>query len=62
MSGMTQPSHVQLIEDMQKLIAELERLKASLTVLGRWTQVETVDGAIEGVRRSLGNMERPLYH
>jgi hypothetical protein len=51
-----------VIEDMRQLIAELERLKVALGMLGRWAQVKTVEKAIKGVSRMLGNMERSLYN
>jgi hypothetical protein len=62
MSGMSLASRQQVIEDMRQLIAELERLKVALGMLGRWAQVKTVEKAIKGVSGMLGNMERSLYN
>ena len=59
---MSLASRQQVIEDMRQLIAELERLKVALGMLGRWAQVKTVEKAIKGVSRMLGNMERSLYN
>ena len=59
---MSLASRQQVIEDMRQLIAELERLKVALGMLGRWAQVKTVEKAIKGVSGMLGNMERSLYN
>jgi hypothetical protein len=62
MSGMSLASRQQVIEDMRQLIAQLERLKAALGVLGQWTLVGTVEEAIKGVSEMLGNMQRSVYN
>jgi hypothetical protein len=51
-------SRKQLVDDVRQLIAELEYLKAALTLLGRDLQVEAVEGAIEGTRGMLSEIER----
>lgn len=61
MSGMSLGSRKQLIEDVRQLIAELEYLKAALTLLGRDMQVKAVEGAIEGTRDMLCRIEGSSY-
>jgi hypothetical protein len=59
---MSPASREQIVEDMKQLIAELEHLKAALTLLGRVMQVEAVEGAIEGTRGMLDKIERSQHH
>jgi hypothetical protein len=60
MSEMPVASRKQLVEDVRQLVAELEYLKAALILLGRGTQVEALEGAIEGTRSMLSKIEKNL--
>jgi hypothetical protein len=59
---MSGASRVQYAANIKKLISELGRLKVTLTVLGEWKQVETVDEMIGLTHELLHETERTLYH
>jgi hypothetical protein len=61
MAEMSLTSRKQLIEDVRQLVAELEYLRAALTLLGRDVQVKALEGAIEGTRGMLCKIERSTY-
>jgi hypothetical protein len=56
---MTQASRLQLVDDIRRLIVELERLRIAYVARGNWASVRTVDAAIEGTRRVLARTEKP---